>query len=72
MTVGIPEVTQVLRFGGLPEANWRVVKNADNSAWWATVQYFAMKLNLRRQKFSFVQAITPIDEGNTGCSKCSC
>ncbi|KAL9627470.1 MAG: hypothetical protein Q9204_006542, partial [Flavoplaca sp. TL-2023a] len=48
---------------GLPEANWRVVKNADNYAWWATAQYFALKWNLRPEKFRFVRAITPIDEG---------
>lgn len=57
------EFAHLSGFNGFPEANLRVPLNADNYAWWATTQYFASKWNLRPEKFRFVRAITPIDEG---------
>ena len=57
------EFAHLSGFNGLLEANLRVPLNADNYAWWATTQLFASKWNLRPEKFRFVRAITPIDEG---------
>lgn len=51
-------------FNGLPDLNWRVVQNADNYAWWATAQYFALKWNLRPERLRLARDIKPINEGD--------